>query len=150
MSRTLPNPPPAEPRIYHFDPNLGDVHDAYTRADEVHPEARQPEVAGFFVVRVEGETTINTMWGRRPIPWRAEPGTPVVILGYWSDGTAHLRWPAIRGAYRVEGRFPAWVVRADPGTPLAGGGHLLGANDPSTSAGGLFARIGGLFRKRAN
>ena len=137
------------PPVYHFDPNLGDVHDAYTRADQVHPEALRPEVAGFFAARVEGETTINTMWGRKLVPWRAEPGTPCVILGYWSDGTVHLRWPAIRGAYRVEGRFPAWVVTADPTTRLAGGGHLLGANDLTSGGPGLFARIAALFRKTA-
>src|SRR5438045_6634899 len=117
--------------VYHFDPKLGNVKDAYMRANVVHPEAPGPEVAGVFVARIEGETIISTMWGRRQVPWTAEPGTPVVILGYWSDGTVHLRWPAIAGAYRVDGRFPAWVVRADPTTRLAHGGHMLRAHDPA-------------------
>ena len=61
----------------------------------------------------------------------AEPGTPCTILGYWSDGTAHLGWPAIRGTYRVDGRFPAWVVTEDPTAQMAGGGRIMTANDPS-------------------
>jgi hypothetical protein len=132
--------------VYHFDPKLGNASDAYRRADEVHPEAHGPAVAGVFVARVEGETMINTMWGRRLVPWRAEPGTPCVILGYWADGTVHLRWPAIRGAYRVEGRFPGWVVRADPSTRLAGGGHVLSANDLEPGRRGLLGRIAAFLR----
>ena len=141
MSRAMPTPPPPPPAepgpepdadvpVYHFDPNFGNPRDTYRRADEVHPDARQPEVAGVFVAIVEGEKTISTMWGRRSIPWRAEPGTRCVILGYWSDGTVHLRWPAIAGAYRVDGRFPAWVVAPDPTTVLVGGGHMLLASSP--------------------
>jgi hypothetical protein len=122
------------PPVYHYDPKLGSTTDSFRRAAEVHPEAAGPEVAGVFVARVEGETRINTMWGQRQMPWSAEPGTPCVILGYWSDGTVQLRWPAIAGTYRVEGRFPSWVVRADPTTRLAGGGHWLSANDPGNSA----------------
>jgi hypothetical protein len=128
-------------RVYHFDPNLGSVRDTYQRADQVHRDAHGPEVAGVFVARVEGETTINTMWGRRNVPWVAEPGTRCVILGYWSDGTVHLRWPAISGAYRVDGRFPGWVVEAQPGTRLAGGGHMLDANDPVAIARGLSRQL---------
>jgi hypothetical protein len=124
-------------RVYHFDPNLGSLRDTYRRADQVHAGAAGPEVAGVFTARVEGETTISTMWGRRKVPWVAEPGTRCVILGYWSDGTVHLRWPAIKGAYRVDGRFPAWVVEADLDTRLAGGGHMLDANDPVALARGL-------------
>lgn len=118
------------PPVYHYDPKLGRTSDSFRRANEVHPEAAGPEVAGVFVVRVEGETLINTMWGQKGVSWSAEPGTPCVILGYWSDGTVQLRWPAIAGNYRVEGRFPNWVVRADPTTRLAGGGHWLSANEP--------------------
>ncbi len=73
---------------------------------------------------------IGSMWGNRSEPWRAEPGTPCVILGYWADGTVRLSWPAIRHAYRVDGRFPAWVVAEDPDAKMASGGHILEANDP--------------------
>ena len=132
--------------VYHFDPNLGSRTDAYTRAGEAHPDAHMPEVGGLFTVRVEGETNINTMWGPRTVAWNAEPGTRVVILGYWSDGTVHVRWPAIRGAYRVEGRFPAWVVKYDPEARLAGGGHMLDAHDPADRRRGLFGRIAARFR----
>ena len=117
-------------RHYRYEPTLGDPRAAYQRADRVHPGLRGPEVAGVFVADVDGEATINTMWGPRQVTWQAPAGTPTVILGYWADDTVHLRWPAIDGNYRVDGRFPAWVVRADPETPLAGGGHWLSANDP--------------------
>jgi hypothetical protein len=90
--------------FYRYDPNLGSPRDKYTRADFVHREARGPEVAGVFVANVEGETMINTMWGRRIVPWHAEPGTPCIILGYWSDGSVHVQWPAISGQYRVDAR----------------------------------------------
>jgi hypothetical protein len=116
--------------FYRYDPNLGNPRDKYTRADFVHPEAHGPEVAGVFVANVEGETTINTMWGRRIVTWHAEPGTQCIILGYWSDGSVHVQWPAISGNYRVDGRFPAWVVASDPTAILVGGGRMLSANDP--------------------
>src|SRR5438309_3329319 len=103
---------------YHYDPKLGDPHAAFTPADVAHPEVRRPEIPARFVVRVEGETIINTMWGKRIVPWRSEPGTPCIILGYWADGTVHLRWPAIVGHYRVDGRFPAWVVTDRKSTRL--------------------------------
>jgi len=119
-----------EAPFYRYDPNLGSPRDKYTRADLVHTDAHGPEVAGVFVANIEGETTINTMWGRRIVRWRAEPGTPCIILGYWSDGTVHVKWPAISGHYQVDGRFPAWVVASDPTAVLAGGGRLLSANDP--------------------
>ncbi|MDQ6674206.1 MAG: hypothetical protein M3069_26305 [Chloroflexota bacterium] len=128
-------------RVYQYDPNLGNPRDAYTRADRAHPDARRPEVAGTFVACVEGQTVINTMWGRRIVVWRAEPGTRCIILGYWSDGTVHLKWPAILGVYRVDGRFPAWVVAEDKTATLAGGGHLLSANDVPQQASGLSARV---------
>jgi hypothetical protein len=136
MPRTLNTQPPAQPDqpdapFYHYDPNLGGARDKYTRADFVHLNARQPEVPALFVAVVEGETVMNTMWGRRTVGWRAEPGTPCIIQGYWSDGTVHLRWPAIDGHYSVDGRFPAWVVVADETAILAGGGRILSANDPS-------------------
>jgi hypothetical protein len=115
---------------YRYEPMLGDPRAAYQRAGSVHPGIPGPEVAGVFVADVDGETTINTMWGSRQVAWQAPAGTPTVILGYWADDTVHLRWPAISGSYRVDGRFPRWVVRADLDTPLAGGGHWLSANDP--------------------
>jgi hypothetical protein len=149
MPRATRNPPPAEPPrgpdradtpSYHYDPNLGNPRDTYTRADLTHRDARRPEVAGTFVAVVEGQTVINTMWGRRIVKWRAEPGTRCVILGYWSDGTVHLRWPAM-GAYRVDGRFPAWVVAEDKTATLVGGGHVLGANNPAVLRQGLSLRV---------
>ncbi len=136
MPRTLDPQPSAEPdqpdaRFYRYDPHLGGARDKYTRADFVHHGARKPEVPGVFVAVVEGETVINTMWGRRSVAWRATPGTPCIIQGYWADGTVHLRWPAIGGHYSVDGRFPAWVVAVDEHASMAGGGRILVANDPS-------------------
>jgi hypothetical protein len=119
---------PEAPR-YHYDQKLGSQQDAFTPAAVAHPETGRPEVPARFVANVDGETIINTMWGTRSVRWRAEPGTPCVILGYWADGTVQLRWPAIVGAYRVEGRFPAWVVAEDPTAKMAGGGRVLRAND---------------------
>ncbi len=127
--------------FYRYDPNLGSPRDKYTRADLVHPEARRPEVAGVFVANVDGETMINTMWGRRIVPWHAQPGTPCLILGYWSDGSVHVQWPAISGHYRVDGRFPAWVVASDPTAILVGGGRILSANDPPPLGRGLSNRV---------
>lgn len=130
--------------VYHYDPNLGNPRDAYTRADLTHRDARGPEVAGTFIAIVEGETVINTMWGRRIVKWRAEPGTRCVILGYWSDGTVHLKWPAMAGVYRVDGRFPAWVVAEDKSVTLVGGGLLLLANNPVVRRTGLSLRVLGM------
>jgi hypothetical protein len=127
--------------FYRFDPNLGSPRDKYTRADVVHREARGPEVAGVFVANVEGETTINTMWGRRIVTWRAAPGTPCIILGYWSDNSVHVKWPAIAGHYTVDGRFPGWVVASDPTAKLAGGGRMLSANDPPQLGRSLSNRV---------
>jgi hypothetical protein len=114
---------------YHYDQKLGNPGDAFTPAEVVHPELGRPELPARFVADVDGETLINTMWGHRSVPWHAAPGTLCVILGYWADGTVQLRWPAIRSSYRVEGRFPGWVVVEDLTMPMAGGGHLLRAND---------------------
>jgi hypothetical protein len=115
---------------YRFDQKLGDPNDPFTPAAQAHPETRRPEIPAIFVANVDGETLISTLRGKRAVAWHAEPGTPCVILGYWADGTVKLRWPAIAGAYRVEGRFPAWVVEEDPDARMAGGGHILRANDP--------------------
>ena len=116
---------------YHYDQKLGDPHDAFVSVAEARPEIRRPELPAKFVAYVDGETIINSMWGKRVLKWSAEPGTECVILGYWADGTVKLRWPAIAHAYRVEGRFPAWVVAEDLAAPMAGGGHLLRANAPA-------------------
>jgi hypothetical protein len=123
-------PPAPDVPHYRYDQKLGDPNAAYTPADVARPEAHRPEIPATFVATVDGETLINSMWGKRVVPWRAEPGTPCVILGYWADGTLQLRWPAISGAYRVDGRFPAWVVAEDPDARMAGGGRILKANDP--------------------
>ena len=118
------------PSHYRYDPRVGDRNARFVRTADARPDHRRPEMPARFVVTVEGETFISTMWGKRAVPWRAEPGTRCVILGYWSDGTLRLSWPAIRGAYRVDGRFPAWVVEETPNAPMAAGGHILVANDP--------------------
>ena len=115
---------------YRFDQKLGNPSDAFTPAAEARPEVRRPEIPARFVAHVEGEQLIGSMWGPRAVAWRAEPGTPCVILGYWADGTLQLRWPAIAGNYRVEGRFPAWVVTEDLNAVMAGGGRVLRANNP--------------------
>jgi hypothetical protein len=133
-------PEPPDALVYQYDPNLGSPRDEYFRADQTHTDARRPEVAGTFIAVVEGQTVINTMWGRRIVKWRAEPGTRCIILGYWSDGTVHLKWPAIAGVYRVDGRFPAWVAAEDKTATLAGGGHVLSANDPAVRRPGLSMR----------
>jgi hypothetical protein len=70
------------------------------------------------------------MHGSSSVPWHAEPGTPCIILGYWSDGTVHLKWAAIGGMYNIDGRFPAWVVKPDADAKMAGGGRVLEANNP--------------------
>ena len=119
-----------ETPYYHYDERFGDPHATYTRMAIARPSFGRPEMPATFAVTVEGETLINSMWGTRRVAWRAEPGTECVILGYWSDGTVRLSWPAIRGAYRVDGRFPAWVAVEDPNAQMAAGGHILKANDP--------------------
>jgi hypothetical protein len=134
-------PVPSSDSVYHYEPGLGRRGAAYIRANVAHPEARAPEVAGRLLVNIEGETVINTMIGRRIERWRAAAGTPCVILGYWDDDTVHLRWPAIRGSYRVDGRFPLWVVEYDPHTRLAGGGHMLRANNPPALPRGMPGRM---------
>jgi hypothetical protein len=127
--------------FYRYDPNLGSPKDRYSRADVIHPATGRPEIPATFVAYVEGETIINTMHGRRRVAWRAEPGTPCIILGYWSDGTVHLRWPAIGGTYRVDGRFPTWVVTEDPTAMMAGGGRILSASEPTILPAGLSGRF---------
>lgn len=133
MSRTTP--------YYRYDPKLGDPRAEYTRADVTHPSSHQPEVAGVFVANVEGETVINTMHGRQFVTWHAAPGTQCIILGYWSDGTVHLKWAAINDTYRIDGRFPNWVAEVDPDALMAGGGRVLRANSPPVLAPGVSSRL---------
>jgi hypothetical protein len=126
---------------YRYDEKFGDPDAEYRRAVDARPEFGQPEIPATFVATVEGEMAIGSMWGNRSIPWRTEPGTPCVILGYWADGTVRLSWPAVRGAYRVIGRFPAWVVTENPDAKMAAGGHILEANDPPRRKPNLLKRL---------
>jgi hypothetical protein len=119
---------------YRYDPKFGDHNAAFSPTAEARPDFARPEMPATFVATVEGETLMNSMWGNRSISWRAEPGTPCVILGYWADDTVRLSWPAISNAYRVDGRFPAWVVAEDPDAKMAAGGHILVANNPEKRA----------------
>lgn len=138
---------------YHYDEKLGNPRDSFVSVATARPEIGRPELGGRLVAHVDGETIINTMWGKQTLPWRAEPGTPCVILGYWADGSVQLRWPAIANSYRVEGRFPAWVVAEDPTMPLAGGGHMLRAHAPEVQR-PLLGRIRDwllkIFRERSD
>jgi hypothetical protein len=129
MSPVPSSPLPADAPYYRYDPHLGSPRDAYRRVDFTRTQSHQPEQPGRFVAVVEGETIISSMWGRRVIQWRTEPGTPCLILGQWADGTVHLKWPAIARNYMIDGRFPAWVVREDPEALMAGGGFILRANE---------------------
>jgi hypothetical protein len=114
---------------YRYDPKFGDPSAAFVPTAEARADFARPEMPATFVATVEGETLMNSMWGKKAVQWRAEPGTECVILGYWSDGTVRLSWPAIEGAYRVDGRFPGWVVVEDPNAKMAGGGHIVRANN---------------------
>jgi hypothetical protein len=115
---------------YYYDPKFGDPRAAFLPTAEARPNFARPEMPATFVATIEGESLMNSMWGKRVVPWRSEPGTQCVILGYWADGTVRVSWPAISGAYRVDGRFPAWVVAEDPNAKMAAGGHILLANNP--------------------
>ena len=126
---------------YYYDQRLGDPKARFLTVAEARPGFGRPEMPATFVVAVEGESYINSMWGGRPEPWRSEPGTPCVILGYWSDDTVRLSWPAIHHAYRVDGRFPSWVVAENPDAPMAAGGHILAANNPPQRAQAPFRRL---------
>ncbi len=128
MSRPS-TPPPADAPRYHYDPHLGSPRDRYERVDFTRTRLHQPELPGRFVAVVDGEMVVNSMWGRRLIKWRAEPGTPCLILGHWADGTVHVKWAAVERNYMIDGRFPAWVVEEDPSGRVAGGGFILRANE---------------------
>jgi hypothetical protein len=141
MTRGTSSLPPADAPYYRYDPHLGNPRDKYRRVDFVRTRSHQPEQPGRFAAVVEGETFMASMWGRRSVKWRAEPGTPCLILGYWSDGTVHIKWPAIANHYMVDGRFPAWVVEEDPTALVAGGGFILLANELLPVAKGMSARL---------
>lgn len=130
---------------YHYDPKFGDASATLVPTAQARPQLGRPEMPAEFVATVEGETFISSMWGKREVTWRADPGTPCVILGYWTDGTVRLSWPAINAAYRVVGRFPAWVVVETPDAPMGGGGHILRANNPPIKT-TLRERIVAMFR----
>jgi hypothetical protein len=120
---------PADAPHYRYDPHLGSLRDEYQRVDFRRTRTHQPEQPGRFVAVIEGESVVNSMWGRRVIKWRTEPGTPCLILGYWSDGTVHLKWAGLARNYMLDGRFPPWVVVEDPDAKMAGGGFVLLANE---------------------
>lgn len=121
---------PGPSAVYRFDPNLGDPRAAYRAVDFRQTHTHRPEIQARFVASVWGETVIRTLRGRQTMRWQAEPGTPCLILGYWSDGTVHLSWPGIRGYYRIDGRFPAWVVAEDTDPSAADDPRTLPANMP--------------------
>lgn len=134
-------PQASEAPHYHYNPKIGDAAAAYVPTAVAHPEFGRPEMPATFVATVEGESLISTMHGIRSVPWRAEPGTECIILGYWTDGTVRVSWPAIEGAYRVDGRFPAWVVAENPDAPMAAGGHILRANSLPARPPALLQRL---------
>jgi hypothetical protein len=121
-------------RVYHFDPLLGDPNATYQAVDFRRTHRNRPEIQARFVARVWGETHIRTLRGRQKMRWEAEPGTPCLILGYWSDGTVHLRWPGIRQHYHVDGRFPAWVVAEEENPSILMDPHTLPASLPRAPA----------------
>jgi hypothetical protein len=126
---------------FRYDPNLGDPRAEYRRADKVHVDSGQPEVPGIFVVDVVGESMLSTMYGRQSVAWETPRGSPCIILGYWTDDTVHLRWPAINGTYRIDGRLPSWVVERDRDAKMAGGGRVLRASSPPIPAPDMPQRV---------
>jgi hypothetical protein len=129
--------PASEAPRYQYDPNFGDVRAAYTPVDFRGSPGHRPELAGCFVAYVEGETIISTIHGHQNVRWRAEPGTPCMILGHWADDSVHVKWPAIANNYMIDARFPIWVVAEDPNAKMAGGGRVLPAHTPPPPARGL-------------
>ena len=115
-------------RVYQFDPHLGDANASYTAVDFRRTHRHRPEIQARFVARVFGDTHIRTLRGRQTMRWQAEPGTSCLILGYWSDGTVHLTWPGIRGHYRIDGRFPGWVVAEEENPSGMADPHTLPAS----------------------
>ena len=116
--------------VYHFDPHLGDPNASYRAVDFRRTHRHRPEIQARFVALVWGETHIRTLRGRQSMRWQAEPGTPCLILGYWSDGTVHLRWPGIGQHYHIDGRFPSWVVAEEEDPSSLVDPHTLPASPP--------------------
>jgi hypothetical protein len=125
----------AEAPTYRYNPHLGSPRDAYRRIDIRTSRLHHPELAGRFTAYVDGETVITSALGRRQLVWRAEPGQQCVILGYWSDGTVHVKWEV--GYRTLDGRFPAWVVEEDKTARMAGGGRWLAASTPLPISAGV-------------
>ena len=121
-------------RAYRYDPNLGDHRAHYTPVDFRRTHRHLPEVQARFVALVEGETLIRTLGGQRAVRWRAEPGTRCLILGYWSDRTVHVSWPAFGDTYRIDARFPAWVIAEEEDPASLRDPHTLPASTPARSA----------------
>jgi hypothetical protein len=121
-------------RVYEFDPHLGEPNASYAPVDFRRTHRHRPEIQARFVVRVVGATHIRTLRGRQTVRWQAEPGTRCLILGYWSDGTVHLRWPGIRQHYHIDGRFPAWVVEEEDDPSSLTDPHTLPASPPRAPA----------------
>jgi hypothetical protein len=116
--------------FYRYDPTFGDQQASYTPVDFRSTHRHRPEVQARFVAQVEGETLIRTLGGQQAVTWRAEPGTPCLILGYWSDGTVHVSWPGLSGSYRIDARFPPWVVAAEDDPTSVRDPHTLPASTP--------------------
>ena len=121
-------------RVYQFDPHLGERNARYEPVDFRRTHRHRPEIQARFVARVVGETYIRTLRGRQKKRWLAEPGTPCLILGYWSDGTVHLRWPGIDQHYHIDGRFPTWVVEEEQNPSSLTDPHTLPASPPRAPA----------------
>jgi hypothetical protein len=132
---------------FQYDPNFGDRDATYTSISEDEHAGQRPELPGRFVAYVDGETMISTMHGAQPRAWHAQPGTPCLILGRWSDGTVHVKWRAIAGNYTVDARFPDWVVTEDPEARMAGGGRILPANNPPRKRAAHLSRLLSLLKR---
>jgi hypothetical protein len=129
-------------RVYEFNPHLGERNAQYEPVDFRRTHRHRPEIQARFVARVVGQTHIRTLRGRQRVRWQAEPGTPCLILGYWSDGTVHLRWPGIKEHYHIDGRFPAWVVQEEENPSSLTDPHTLPASLPRSPARrGLLPRL---------
>ncbi len=97
-------------QIYQYDANFGDPGATYTAVDWRKTPNHWPEIPAQFVVPVEGEIPSHGLAAADAFAWRTEPGNPCFILGYWSDGSLHVRWNTIGEHYTTDGRLPAWVV----------------------------------------
>lgn len=133
---------------FHYQPNFGDRNATYTAVNFREHPGHRPEIAARFIATVEGDAIMSTIRGGKSVAWRAEPGTPCLILGWWSDGTVHVKWRGIAGSYTVDGRFPAWVVAEDPAAAMAGGDRILSANNPPAKPAAFLRRLLGFLNLR--